>query len=550
MSNSSALPHRLAHRMLSSLLGVAMLLSAPLVAPASAQEERRIVVVGADLERAQRRAVFRLVGATPRDKVIRVTTEETLRAASGIVDLPRDTPSISSASITCQPQGAGISVRTRNIQTVTAGMYAQALVTAGVTDAALVVAAPRDAPAEGLTALAGIFKAYRLSPCSAERLDPERERLAHREVALTADLAQVLDDPTAAASVVLGTQEQVVSRKLTSREEIGGVLDERLARSGERVPRSLRNRLVSLMASLSSPDIEWGGYAGGWRLERANKRSVRIAAHPAQRAAPGAERVPTEQPEREDLATGAPAAGSTAVPQAWATGAAVGAAADGRDGGAVAGTVLGVGGGALRVGTEDGAERSIPVGDARGLVVTRDGEGATLGEIREGDAVNVSLGPDGAPSGIAARSAGGGRDASSEGWPWLLTPLLLAVPALIALLARRRRGPAPVRRPVVMRRGPVSPAPNRPAVMARRAPSVAPPVERPFVMRPRAGHRPQPAVDGRASAASQRTELIVRESGASNLRRARQFPNQRTASETGDVVYRPKADGQRDGRVG
>jgi len=79
------------------------------------------------------------------------------------------------------------------------------------------------------------------------------------------------------------------------------------------------------------------------------------------------------------------------------------------------------------------------VAPAPGLVVTRDGQPATVGDLRTGDAVTVAQAPDGTPRRIDATSQPTASNAGSNDWvkwlPFLLVPLLLA--ALWAITRRR-----------------------------------------------------------------------------------------------------------------
>lgn len=488
--------HRTSFR-IASLIALAAAVMATLVLTAYparpvslAQEEERLVTLGADLTQEQEREVLDLLGADRQDRIIRVTTAETKKASEGIIDLPEDFPSISSTAITCRPQGSGINVRTQNIQSVTAGMYAQSLLTAGITDVDLSVAAPEDAEAEGLTALTGIFKAYRSSPCTGEKLDPQRERLAQRELGITADLGEAVGDQGQAASIVLNTQEQVVSRKLRDRAEIQQVLDNQLRNAGgQEIPDGLRNRLLGLMTDLGSPDVRWGGYAQGWRIQNLNDNQVRISAQPAAQGTPNATGTP-------DAAT--PTTTPTATPAGTQTGGDTiegtvqGVTADGitiarasggletipatanipvvRDGqpatlsaiqrtdrvsierdargkavrivatsaapaagSVVTGRITQAGGDVLRVRTQDGNTRDIRLANTQGVEVTRNGKNATVRDIRPGDTVTVTLRADDTPARIVARSAparSNGGNGDSLGWLALIIPL--------ALLARNK----------------------------------------------------------------------------------------------------------------
>ncbi len=465
-----------------AIILLTLVLSGLLVSPGFAQEERRIVTLGDDLTRAQEGEVLELLGASRQDRIIRVTSEETTRGSRGIIEIPPGTPAISSTAITCQPEGSGLRVRITNIEEVTAGMYAQSLLTAGITDANVRVAAPSDAKAEGLTALTGIFKAYRLSPCVGGELDPERERLAQRELAVTVELGDSLGDREQASEVVLNTQEQVVSRKLRDRNEIEQVATNQLDKAGgNRVTGAPRNRLVDLMTDLGSPDIDYGGYSQGWTLERVNRNEVRISARPAGQETPtaGGDRANEGDTVRgtvTKIATGALTVGTAAGGQETiratdnvpavrngqsaelgeiqatdrvtverdangrATRIVATSAGAGAAGQVVTGRVTTRNNNAFNVLTSGGDARDISTANTRNLEVTRNGRNATVDDIQPGDTVTVTLGADNRPRRIVAQSApaddGGGFNPL---WLWGLFFLPLA------LLARGEGGGTVVR---------------------------------------------------------------------------------------------------------
>lgn len=430
-----------------------------------AQERERIVTLGEDLTAAQQREVLDLLGATQQDRRITVSSEETTRGSRGIIEIPPGTPAISSTATTCRPEGSGLDVRVQNIEEVTAGMYAQSLLTAGITDADVRVAAPSDAPAEGLTALTGIFKAYRLSPCTSGRLDPDRERLAQRELATTVELGEAMGDREAASEVVLQTQEQVVSRQLRSRAEIEQVVDQQLERrGGADVSDAVRDRLIALMVDLGAPDIDYGGYSRGFTVERVNRNRVKISAQPAGDAPDGAGDtvrgtvrgirangiVVQTDGETENISVGddvevvrdgRPAElrdiqrTDRVVVERNAQGRATRIVATSMQGGenargrVITGTVATAGATALAVRTQGGTE-NVRLPNTDGLEVVRNGREATVRDIQPGDRVVVTLAADGRPSRIVATSqatasTGGGDSGPNPAWLLTLLPLFL-----------------------------------------------------------------------------------------------------------------------------
>ncbi|WP_143522330.1 DUF1002 domain-containing protein, partial [Pseudomonas sp. 2822-17] len=82
--------------------------------------------------------------------------------------------SISSSMIIIGDEGSGINVETNNITWVSEGMYANALITAGVKDANVYVTALFNVSGTG--ALTGLIKAYELT--SDEAIPEEQKEVA------------------------------------------------------------------------------------------------------------------------------------------------------------------------------------------------------------------------------------------------------------------------------------------------------------------------------------------------------------------------------------
>ena len=194
-------------------------------------------------------------GAQADEPFVSVTLEDTQRAMEGIFDTSDITSAYSSTALTCRPPGAGLEVTTRNITVVTPGLYAMALAAAGIDDASLAVAAPDDAPAEGMTALTGVFATWETGPCPSGTTDPSRQRLALEELALTVDIGLGLgtaDAVRTAADLVLSIHQAIVVGRDTDRSAIAAVIAQQATAIGADLPATQRDRLVDLMTRLAS----------------------------------------------------------------------------------------------------------------------------------------------------------------------------------------------------------------------------------------------------------------------------------------------------------
>src|SRR5215216_2550711 len=150
-------------------------------------EEGKLITLGESLSPEERTELLTFFGFKSSDDPdpITVTTAETIKAMDGIFPASAISSAYSSTALTCRNLGDGLDVTTNNITLVTPGLYAMALVTAGIGDATLVVAAPASKQAQGMTALTGDFKTWDIAPCDSGDTSKARQRLAMEELTLT-----------------------------------------------------------------------------------------------------------------------------------------------------------------------------------------------------------------------------------------------------------------------------------------------------------------------------------------------------------------------------
>ncbi|HSH79929.1 MAG TPA: DUF1002 domain-containing protein, partial [Herpetosiphonaceae bacterium] len=253
---------------------------------AGAQAQPKTITLGVDLSDAQRAALLQRFGADEaRDKVLTINTDEMRSSMQDIIPVPEGYTSVSSTALSCGTPGSGLRVSTENITRVTAGMYAGALLTAGIGDADFVVAAPADAQAEGMTALTGIFKGFEGGACGRGEIEPARRELAYRWLATTERVGEGLGDQNAAANLMLRAQEKVVEGG-SDPAIVEQALDSAIADTGTTLPAEQRAPVVELLRGTAEAKIDWGTYAQGWNVEQVNPNEVRLTATNIQ---PGAE---------------------------------------------------------------------------------------------------------------------------------------------------------------------------------------------------------------------------------------------------------------------
>lgn len=456
-------------------VGVCVAVLLLLLPVARAQQGAKIVVLGADLREDQRAALLGRFGVDQmQTRIETITTAETQQVMQNIIPMNQGYTAVSSSLLECTGAGSGLRVVAENLTRVTAGMYASALVTAGVSDANVIIAAPQDAPAEGMTALAGLFKGLNSGICGSDTLDPRREALAYRQLAVTADLANALggqspDNITRASDFILRC-EQILIREKNNPDAAYPIVDGVQNDTGIVLSGEQRQRVAEMLAEQGLANINWGGFANGWALERLSDTEVRAvpnggvvapanvpatsplegrvtSTNPLRVAVPGAtpgqlnaitnavEVFRNDAPARlSDLRVGDAVTlfvkGNT-VQRIVAT-----SAPSGTQRRTVTGLALAVDrSGTLSIATKNG-KQDFAVAD---VPVTRNGNPATLSAIQPDDQVTIRLDANGQPQAIDARSAEGtGLLSRLPRW-WPLVFLFLLVPLLFVFFNRRRR---------------------------------------------------------------------------------------------------------------
>lgn len=367
--------------------------------PAFAAGEK-FAVFGDDLRPEWRQELAEAFGVDA-DTGETVTNQEMAAALNGrgLTITPED-KSISSAGLTCLDKGQGLDVRTQNINLITAPVYANALVTAGVGDASVLVAAPQSNPVSGETALVGVLKAF--PQCQGgKRPEQGRIDLAYEQIAQVVSVAGQGGDLTKASSALLKAAQPVITKQAGDDQAVGEALDDALGSEGISVDPEKRGQLIAFLNKLKG--VDYGTYAQGYRVEQLSPNEARVS--PAGAGAPG---------------SGGQARGGA------------------QSGGQFDGEVVGTGEiPTVRMGI---GERRIQPGPE--LLVTRDGRQATLPDIQSGDRVTVATNPDGTARRVDARSSQAiAAEDDANRWGWL-APLLLLIPVLAGLFllfGRHRR---------------------------------------------------------------------------------------------------------------
>lgn len=215
-----------------------------------------IITLGEDLSETERQALLDEMDASDDVEIVTVSNAEeheylgNYMSASDI-----GTRALSSARITTLDDGSGMEVETNNITTVTEGMYANALITAGVEDAEVYVTAPNNVSGTG--ALTGLMKAYEQQ--QGEALSEDRKQVASEEMVTTSELAESdnISQEEATRLITLIKQE-IAEQQPDNEEEIREVIQNVEIEMNITLTENQTNQLVSLFTKMNNLNIDWG----------------------------------------------------------------------------------------------------------------------------------------------------------------------------------------------------------------------------------------------------------------------------------------------------
>ncbi len=310
--------HRARYGPLSVALALVAFVLAAQTGSVLAAEGVRTVSIGESNSETQRQEILGLLNASAADQEVTVSVAETFQTMEGVFDLAGVDSAYSSTALTCNAEGSGIDVLTRNIEVIPPELYALTLLTAGMSDVQLSVAAPTDAPALGMTAITGVFKTWDLAACSASGADPARRQLAVEQLALVAAIGEDREAIRETSLVVLDAQQQVIGNQLTA-GEIDAIVAAEAAESNLELGDEDRAAVTGFLGRLAGTPIDWGRFANGWTTEFAEDGSgVVLAANAAPDGVGGATGGIPAAPAVETPAPTATLA-PTAVPTATVT---------------------------------------------------------------------------------------------------------------------------------------------------------------------------------------------------------------------------------------
>lgn len=214
-----------------------------------------IVVYGANLSDAEKESVKKSLNVDGDTEVEEVSVDGS-DLATYIKGGNSSARMYSSAKITRQDAGKGlvISIVTEdNITQVTADMYANAMLTAGIEDAIVEVAAPKKVT--GHSALVGIYKAYEVT---GETLDPERTDVANDELNLATKFSEDAGiDQDKVSELLTEIKKEIADKNPATKEDVEKIVSEQLKKLNIELSEADRQLLIDLMDKIRNLDIDF-----------------------------------------------------------------------------------------------------------------------------------------------------------------------------------------------------------------------------------------------------------------------------------------------------
>ncbi|MFD1927662.1 DUF1002 domain-containing protein [Sporosarcina siberiensis] len=212
-----------------------------------------IVVYGANLSDAEKESVKTSLEVDKEAEIEEISVSGT-DLAKYIKDSDEKARMYSSAKITRQDAGKGLVIQIvtpENITQVTADIYANAALTAGVEDAIIDIASPKKVT--GHSALVGIYKAYEQS---GETLDTDRTDVANDEMNLATKFSDSVDSDKV-SELLTEIKKQIAEKNPATKEDVEKIVSEQLEKLDIKLSEADRQLLIDLMDRIRSLDIDF-----------------------------------------------------------------------------------------------------------------------------------------------------------------------------------------------------------------------------------------------------------------------------------------------------
>lgn len=218
---------------------------------------KSIIALGADLSAEQRATVLSLMDVTEADlanyQVITITNDMEHQYLDAYMDASViGSKSLSSVKITPAESGHGVLVTTKNINYCTTGMYRNALLTAGVSDADILVVGPTEI--SGTAALIGAIKGY--EAMSGESVSDTTLDTAMDELITTGEIAVQDADSQDIEELIAFVKAKVAAGGLDSDDQIRSAIEEGEDKFGVTLTEDEINQIIAIMQKINQLGLD------------------------------------------------------------------------------------------------------------------------------------------------------------------------------------------------------------------------------------------------------------------------------------------------------
>ena len=251
-------------KVITLLFSAVLLLSMPVMAAEVDQSRivnidasKSIIALGADLSAEQRATVLSLMDVTEADlanyQVVTITNDMEHQYLDAYMDASViGSKSLSSVKITPAESGHGVLVTTKNINYCTTGMYRNALLTAGVSDADILVVGPTEI--SGTAALIGAIKGY--EAMSGESVSDTTLDTAMNELITTGEIAMQDADSQDIEELIAFVKAKVAAGGLDSDDQIRSAIEEGEDKFGVTLTEDEINQIIAIMQKINQLGLD------------------------------------------------------------------------------------------------------------------------------------------------------------------------------------------------------------------------------------------------------------------------------------------------------
>ena len=251
-------------KLITLLFSAVLLLSMPVMAAEVDQSRivnidapKSIIALGADLSAEQRATVLSLMDVTEADlanyQVVTITNDMEHQYLDAYMDASViGSKSLSSVKITPAESGHGVLVTTKNINYCTTGMYRNALLTAGVSDADILVVGPTEI--SGTAALIGAIKGY--EAMSGESVSDTTLDTAMNEPITTGEIAMQDADSQDIEELIAFVKAKVAAGGLDSDDQIRSAIEEGEDKFGVTLTEDEINQIIAIMQKINQLGLD------------------------------------------------------------------------------------------------------------------------------------------------------------------------------------------------------------------------------------------------------------------------------------------------------